>query len=232
MSHLDCNNIIIDAQHDFRQKHSANLQLLQTVHDLALCLKKGQTDCILLNFSKAFDKVSHCECHLLKYYLTNCTQQVVCDGSISESADVTSGVPQGSVLGPMLFLLFVNDLPVYVNSTCRLFADDCLLYWGVNTPNDAAILQQDLHNLEQWAEKWFVKFNPTKCVILTVTNKTCSIHSQHVSEAKYLGLTLDANLNFNKHIDNICKKVNAILGFIRRNTHYCQHYVKVDAYNT
>ena len=86
-----------------------------------------------------------------------------------------------------------------------------------------------------------MKFNPTKCVILTVTNKTCSIHSQyslygqtlqHVSEAKYLGLTLDANLNFNKHIDNICKKANATWGFIRRNTHYCQRYVKVDAYNT
>ena len=86
-----------------------------------------------------------------------------------------------------------------------------------------------------------MKFNPIKCVILTVTNKTCSIHSQyplygqtlqHVSEAKYLGLTLDANLNFNKHAHCNCKKANATLGFIRRNTHYCQRYVKVDAYNT
>ena len=65
----------------------------------------------------------------LTKWIANPTQQVVCDGSISESADVTSGVPQGSVLGPLLFLPFVNDLPAYMNSTCPLFADDCLLYW-------------------------------------------------------------------------------------------------------
>ena len=194
MSHLDCNNIIADAQYGFRQKHSGDLQLLQTVHDLALCFnEKGQTDCILLDFSTKH-LIRHLKhCHLLlklKYYgindqltkwiasfLTNHTQQAICDGSISESADVTSGVPQGSVLGPLLFLLFANDLPVYVNSSCCLFADDCLLYQRVNTPND--ILQQDMHNLEQWAEKWLMKFNPIKCVILTVTNKTYSIHSQY-----------------------------------------------------
>ena len=88
---------------------------------------------------------------------------------VSESADITSGVPWGSIFGPLLFLLFVNDLPAHVNSTCCLFADDCLLYWQVNTPNDAAILHQDLYNLEQWVEKWLMKFNR---VILTVTNKT------------------------------------------------------------
>ena len=102
---------------------------------------------------------------------------------VSESADITSGVPWGSVFGPLLFL-FVNDLPAHVNSTCPLFADDCLLYWQVNTPNDAAILHQDLYNLEQWAEKWFMKFNPAKCVILTVT--VTGFEKTRVSEIFYI----------------------------------------------
>jgi len=87
-------------------------------------------------------------------FLTNRKQQVVCDGSISEAACVTSGVPQGSVSGPLLFLIFINDLPTCVESTCRLFADDCLLYHKINSVHDHDILQNDLFCLEQWANKW------------------------------------------------------------------------------
>ena len=88
---------------------------------------------------------------------------------------------------------------------------------------------------------WLMQFNPTKCVVLTVTNKLSPITSQyklynhllaHVSEAKYLGLTLDKHLNFNKHIDVTCKKANASLAFIRRNTYFCNRNVKIDAYKT
>ena len=256
MSNLECHNVLNNAQFGFRQRRSADLQLLQTVHDLALGLnEKSQTDCIFLDFSKAFDKVSH---HLLllklRYYgingplikwitsfLTNRTQQVICDGSISKLANVTSGVPQGSVLGPLFFLLFINDLPESVHSSCRLFADDCLLYRQIHTTHDADVLQQDLLTLEQWADRWLMKFNPIKCVVLKVTNKACPIHKHyllynqelcHVTEAKYLGLTLDSHLTFSKHIDNICKKANITLGLIRRNTYHCQRYVKIDAYNT
>ena len=130
----------------------------------------------------------------------------------------------------------ITYLPECVNSSCRLFADDCLLYQHIHTPHDADVLQEDLLSLEQWANRWLMKFNPIKCVMLTVINKIHLIHKNyllynpelcHVSEAKYLGLTLDRNLTFNKQIDNICKKANATLGFIRRNTYYCQHYVKI-----
>ena len=134
-------------------------------------------------------------------------------------------------MGPPFFLVFINDLPQSVSSSYRLFADDCLIYRCIHTSHDADVLQEDLLSLEQWANRWLMKFNPIKCVVLTVTNKVYPIHKIylqynqelcHVSEAKYLGLTLDSNLNFNKHIDNICKTANATLGFIRRNTYYCQ----------
>ena len=129
-------------------------------------------------------------------FLLGRTQQVVCDGCTSESANVLSGVPQGSVLGPLLFLIFINDLPLGINSHCRLFADDCLLYRQIGSKLDVDILQQDLSSLEVWAETWLMQFNPTKCIVLTVSNRPSPTTVQyklydhtlaHVSEAKYPG---------------------------------------------
>ena len=165
MGHIELNNILSTNQFGFCQKCSADLQLLLTVHDLASSLNdKSQTDCILLDFTKAFDRVSHRLLLLkLKYYgitgeiinwiqsfLTNRKQQVVCEGFTSEAVDVTSGVPQGSVLGPLLFLIFINDLHSCIKSTCRLFVDDCLLYRQIHSKCDSEILQNNLLCLEHW----------------------------------------------------------------------------------
>ena len=132
-------------------------------------------------------------------------------------------------------------VPDRVNSRCHLFADDCLLYRRIHTPHNADVLQLDLLSLEQWADRWLMKFNAIKYVVLKVTNKACPIHKHyllyiqelcHVTEAKYLRLTLDSHLTFSRHIDNICKKANITLGLIRRNIYYSKRYVKIDAYNT
>ena len=141
INHLSDHKILSDAQHGFRKRRSCDSQLILTINDLAKGIEeKGQTDLILLDFSKAFDKVSHrLLLHKLEHYGVRGTtllwvkdfpsqrsQQVLVDGQVSTQADVTSGVPRGSVLGPLLFPAYIKDPPDCVkSSTARLFADDC-----------------------------------------------------------------------------------------------------------
>ena len=84
---------------------------------------------------------------------------------MSDPIDIFSGVPQGSVLGPLLFLVYINDIANYVSSPCRLFADDCIIYKQINSPTDAKILQDDLLHLERWEKTWNMKFNIDKCMV-------------------------------------------------------------------
>ena len=105
-------------------------------------------------------------------FLRNRTQSVIINNATSSSVPITSGVPQGTVhvLGPVLFLIFMNDLPDNIqNSIVRLFADDCILYRSVQVPNDCKKLHADINNLEQWEKTWLMKFNPTKCCVMTIS---------------------------------------------------------------
>ena len=153
-------------------------------------------DVILLDFEKGFDKVAHSRLlYKLDHYavrdntkkwiqsfLSHRTQQVIPDGVKSDTADVTSGVPQGTVLGPLLFLCFINDLPVSIlSSDTKLFAADSLLFKVIENDNDRELLQRNLSALELWEETWQMRFNPTKCVVLRISNKkspTCKTNYQ------------------------------------------------------
>ena len=142
-------------------------------------------DAILLDFSKAFDKVCHRKLLLklehygvggkiyawIKDFLSGRTQNVVVRGTNSESSPVTSGVPQGSVLGPLLFLVYINDMPLTVESSLPLFADDSLLYKTIKKLADIHILQNDLDKLVLWENDWSMEFHPEKCKLLRITNK-------------------------------------------------------------
>ena len=256
ISHFDSNNILTDFQHGFRKKRSCDTQLILTINDLAKGIDKNQQiDAILLDFSKAFDKVSHTRLlqklqhygvrgslhSWIKDFLQCRTQQVVLDGASSDTSPVTSGVPQGSVLGPLLFLAYINDLPSRVKSTVRLFADDCLMYRTIKNHDDAWQLQEDIDSLQQWESEWLMSFNPDKCEVIHITNKrnplksTYSIHDtplQPTDSAKYLGATITPNLSWKTHIDNNTKKANSTLSFLRRNISSCPPSVKETAYKT
>ena len=257
MDHLDSKSILVDNQHGFRSRRSCETQLIQTTHDFATNLdNKIQTDVAILDFTKAFDKVDHkLLLYKLQYYgirgnilnwienfLTNRSQKVVIDGKISNPIDVTSGVPQGTVLGPILFLIFINDIADDLHSHARLFADDCLLYKEIVSQNDCSLLQNDLDKLNLWANKWKMEFNVSKCFIMNITlatknrvQHTYTMKGQsliNTTNTKYLGITISSDLKWNKHIDIITAKATRILNFIRRNLKRCPQKLKEKAYLT
>ena len=257
MKHLESNDILYEKQFGFRGKRSPETQLVQLIDDLAAGVKdKHQTDVAIMDFSKAFDTVPHKRLlHKLEYYgiehqtrkwvegfLKDRTQKVLINGESSDEVPVASGVPQGSVLGPVLFLIYINDLPDYVqNSTVRLFADDCILYRQIETRQDCIMLQADLKNLETWEQHWLMSFNAAKCSVMSVTLKRNIILHDYVlhndlldrvTSTKYLGVTIESKLKWHIHVNEICKKANKTLGLLKRNLKVASPKLKEKAYHT
>ena len=153
---------------------------------------------------------------------------MVLDGQASDPVPVLSGVPQGSVLGLVLFLIFINGLPENIRPSVRLFADDCVLYMNIKSPMDCQILQDDLNSLAQWETDWQMKFNISKCHSIRVTRHLpenriqfeYSLHQQkleQVQSAKYLGITITDNLDWGQHVSEISCKATKTMGFLLRN---------------
>ena len=254
LTHLETHKILTNLQHGFRSGHSCESQLLITTDDLLRNYdKKLQTDVIILDFSKAFDKVPHQRLlHKLRNYgidgdinswieefLTKRRQRVIVDGEASKYDRVESGVPQGTVLGPLLFLIHINDLPERVKSQVRLFADDCLLYRVIKKIEDQLLLQEDLKALEEWANTWGMSFNASKCYVMTLARQEKRLSKyyelngqilQKVSENPYLGLMIQDNLKWRSHINQIASSADRTLGFIRRNLRNCDEHFKATAY--
>ena len=257
MDFVDSNNILTDFQHGFRQGRSCESQLITTIRDFSNSLNaSSQVDAILLDFSKAFDKVDHSillskmyemgiQGPLLSWsasFLQGRTQRVAVDGSISDPCPVLSGVPQGTVLGPLFFLLYINDIQRNLSpgTHIRLFADDSLLYRTISNNTDAKILQTDLNTLQQWESNNKMEFHPEKCTLLRITNKrepitnTYTIHNVVLdtqTAAKYLGVTIDNQLNWDDHCNTAYRKASSMLSFLERNIQKCPRQIKENCYN-
>ena len=232
LNYLMTNNLITKEQHGFIKKHSTATNLLESTNDWLLSLNSSKsTDVIYVDFSKAFDSIVFSKLiHKLQWYglngnllrwvsqfLHGRTQTVSLDGIQSTSCDVVSGVPQGSVLGPILFLLFINDICQICENgvSMKLFADDAKLYTELRLNDDS--LQRSLDGLSVWCSDWQLSINISKCCVLSLRNKnkslqvisTYSINGTLLKSSKTvldLGITITNSVDFKTHVCNIVSK--------------------------
>ena len=182
VSHFKDFNLYAECQHGFRKHRSCVTQLLETMERITYYFDEGEPiDVIYLDFRKAFDSVPHerlltkmnaygiCG-NILKWtrnFLQGRTQKVRVGDKFSDSAEVLSGIPQGSILGPILFTIFINDMPSSLESMCYIFADDTKI---LNSCQNRDAIQRDIKNLEEWSDKWNLFFNVSKCHVLHMGN--------------------------------------------------------------
>ena len=241
MSHLMANNLLSSQQHGFISGRSTVTQLLNYLEYCAKKAGNGEVvDVVYLDFQKAFDTVPHARLitKLSSYgidgeiltwiteYLKERTQIVQVNGESSRSADVVSGIPQGTVLGPLLFVIYINDILDTIKSKGLLFADDAKIYRAISSKEDALELQGDLTRLEEWTDRWLLRFHPGKCHCLTIGKlenimychryQVGGTEIEHTFEESDLGVIIDYELTFAEHIAQKVRKANSIVGIIRR----------------
>ena len=241
--HLLDNDLLSKDQFGFCKGRSCISQLLVTINEWLSSLdKKIPVDAAYLDFRKAFDSVPHKRLitKLSGYgvrgpvlawihdFLTNRFQYVSINNNFSNKVPVTSGVPQGSVLGPSLFIYFINDLPDVTNCLLKIFADDTKVYIPIESDDDRLKLQKSIDELVKWSERWMIKFNSEKCKILHL-GKDNPKHKYYIKEGdkvsvleetvceKDLGVNIDPELTFYSHIYTTVKKGRRMIGMILRN---------------
>ena len=249
MNHLISNNLLSPKQFGFISGRSVQLQLLLLMDHWTKVLDEGNhIDVVYMDFKKAFDSVPHRRLlsklnsygianpllGWIEQFLSGRYQRVCIHNSESKLQHVTSGIPQGSVLGPILFVIYINDLPDVISSYAFMFADDTKLYRPITCTIDPTVLQSDLDSLQDWSSKWLLMFHPDKCKSMTVCKSTSCQASTYslkpndrnsqdprkplntCKEEKDLGVTFDNQLSFSPHIYNQINKANKLLGMIRR----------------
>ena len=256
IDHMKRNKLFSKFQYGFLAGRSVTLQLLYAMDKWTEALDKGEeTDCIYTDFMKAFDRVPHKRliskmksygiseeiCGWVEAFLNNRMQQVVINGVCSEWEKVRSGVPQGSVLGPVLFLLFINDLPEEAISELLLYADDAKIYRVIRSDEDREILQKDLHAMSLWADKWLLSFHPDKLKKLTISRNEFQKERRYcvgadlvkeVNSEVDLGVCVDRDLNFNENRKLKIGKATRMVGAIRRAFRYLDGKTFVKLYKS
>ena len=251
VSALERHHLLTPSQSGFRIKRSTVTLLTEAVYDWSLCLEQRNTvHCLLLDFAKAFDSVPHERLLLklsslgingqvlswLRSFLTSRKQRVVINGVLSDWANVTSGVPQGTVLGPLLLLLYVNDLDSIIkNSTIKLLLMMCYFM------QECCALQDELHAISNWAKHWQLNLKIGKCKALAITNKrrpvkfSYYINGQPIlwnNPVKYLSLLVDGKLTWSKHCRYAISKATKSLNCRHCSIFGCSREAKCAAYKT
>ena len=242
VAYLEQYKLIRNTQHGFRKNRSCLTNLLEFYHNLFNTHDNTKAiDIIFLDFQKAFDKVPHDKLMLkikalgingnigkwIENWLQNRKQRVVVNGEASPWSPVTSGVPQGSVLGPILFIIYINDIDVGLNNIISKFADDTKIGNAIITEEDRLKLQEDLDKIAEWSKTWQMPFNINKCQMLQIGYQNKKHKYDMLGKSitvtpcvRDLGITVTTNLKFSQHCNEAAKKANRMLGFISRNFTY------------
>ena len=252
--YLDKNSQILDSQHGFRNHRSCLTNLLEFFDGLTDATDKDYpVDILYLDFSKAFDTVPHARLMLkleahgiankaqvwIKNWLSNRKQRVVINGTKSVWADVTSGVPQGSVLGPLLFLIYINDIDLGITSRLSKFADDTKIGRKIESVQDMIEFQKDIDRLVAWGDKWQMKFNINKCKQMHIGRHNLEFGYEmdgkwitKTDQEKDLGVVVDNKLKPSQQCIQARNKANKILSYISKSIEYKSKDVITKCYNS
>uniref|UniRef100_A0A803JLD2 Reverse transcriptase domain-containing protein n=1 Tax=Xenopus tropicalis TaxID=8364 RepID=A0A803JLD2_XENTR len=238
VEYIAVHNTISLCQHGFMRNRSCQTNLVAFYEEVSRNLDAGMAvDVIYLDFAKAFDTVPHRRlmiklrniglehniCNWIENWLKDRVQRVVVNGTFSNWTSVVSGVPQGSVLGPLLFNLFINDLEVGIESTVSIFADDTKLCKTISSMQDAAALQSDLTKLENWAANWKMRFNVDKCKVMHFGRN--NINANYLLNGSVLGASLmekdlgvfvDNKLSNSRQCHSVATTANKVLSCIKK----------------
>ena len=211
-------DLLSSNQHGFIPRRSCCTQLLHALNNWTISWDEHlSADVVYFDFSKAFDSVPHARLLLklqaygingqllswFKNFLTGRCQCVKINSVLSSWTHVSSGVPQGSVLGPLMFALYINDLPSLVSSQLLMFADDIKLYRSIRSVEDCFVLQNDINVILDWSRHWLLSFNVSKCKVLHIGNTPYTgnyaldgIQLELLDNYRDLGIQIDSKLKY------------------------------------
>ena len=259
--YLNSTNLLSNNQFGFRSKRSTATALSSFADEVLLNMEKGHIcGAVFLDLTKAFDTVDHgilmsklssvgvspSALEWFKSYLSNRKQRTSCENELSDALPVTFGVPQGNILGPLLFLVYINDLPAVIeHSEVSLYADDTVLYCFSKEPRQLeSKLNEDLYNVALWlkANKLTLNLSKTKSMLIGSNRKLANVSSlslsifdcdlDSVKKFKYLGIILASDFTWSDHVEYVISKVNQRLGLLRRIKHLLPFTARLLFYNS